>query len=179
MEIGSLFLILAVAILAGLYVVQPFRRMQRTPSRVRSNTEEHEISALLAERDRIIQALQELDFDYVLNKIPADDYPQQRVELLRRGAEVLRRLDSLLGASSGIALGGSAEERLEAAAAARRADAAVASGQLALQDNDEIEALIAARRKVRKKKSAGFCPNCGKPVLASDRFCASCGTPIQ
>ncbi len=179
MDMGSLLLVLAVAILVGLYVAQPLYRSARNDRRLHSSLEEHDLSALMAERDRIIQALQELDFDYVLNKIPAEEYPRQRVELLQRGAEILRRLDALQGRfTAGMTGGDSAEARLEAAVAARRADAAVATPAPAVQGDDEIEALIAARRKAHKEKSAGFCPRCGKPVLASDRFCASCGAPI-
>jgi predicted amidophosphoribosyltransferase len=38
--------------------------------------------------------------------------------------------------------------------------------------------MIAARRKEHKSKSAGFCPKCGKPVLADDKFCPSCGKAL-
>jgi predicted amidophosphoribosyltransferase len=45
--------------------------------------------------------------------------------------------------------------------------------------DDDIESLIAARRSERKEKSAGFCPNCGRPILSSDRFCPHCGKVIK
>ena len=32
----------------------------------------------MAERDRVINSLQELDFDFKLGKIPEEDYPVQR-----------------------------------------------------------------------------------------------------
>ncbi len=181
MEIGAFFLVLAVAIAVGLYVGQPF--FQR--GRRRIGYEAHEISALMAERDRIVNALQELDFDFNLDKIPAEDYPLQRAELLKKGAEILRQLDSLLpspiiGSPAGVlregAGGEGAADRIESAVAARRAD--LASARAAVREDDDIEALIAARRKARKEKSGGFCPRCGKPVLASDRFCPHCGKSI-
>ena len=44
--------------------------------------------------------------------------------------------------------------------------------------NDELEAMLAARRKEKQSKSAGFCPQCGKPILATDRFCPACGKAL-
>ena len=167
MELGAFFLVLAVGIIVALYVAQPF--LERRGRRL--TAEGHEISALMAERDRVVNALQELDFDFNLNKIPAEDYPVQRAELLKKGAEVLKKLDELAPSGND----SSAEDRVEKAVAARRADLASAT----VRDDDDVEALIAARRKTRKEKSGGFCPRCGKPVLASDRFCPHCGKSIN
>jgi len=166
-SIGSIFLIMAVAIGAALYVAQPFFERAR-----RMTSETHETSALLAERDRVVNALQELDFDFKLNKIPAEDYPAQRAALLQKGAAILKQLDALSLAEKTA----SAEERVEKAVAARRAG--LASAQAAPRDDDEIEALIASRRKARKEKPGGFCPRCGRPILAADRFCPSCGKSL-
>src|SRR5689334_3188954 len=91
MQIGSIFLILAVLILVAIYLYAPFTLREL---RLRSG-ESSEISALKAERDRVIDALRELDFDHTLGKIPPEDYPMQRAELLQKGADVLRRLDEL------------------------------------------------------------------------------------
>lgn len=169
MDLSAFFFVLAVLILVGIYLYAPFtRRTRRTPV----GQEEHDISSLMAERDRMINALQELDFDHKLGKIPQEDYPIQRAELLNKGAEILRKLDEL----QHTAASANAESRLEKAVAARRADAAVES-DTAISD-DEIESLLSVRRKQRKEKSAGFCPRCGQAVLISDRFCPSCGKSL-
>ena len=42
--------------------------MERRARRV--TEEEHELSSLMAERERVINSLQELDFDFKLGKIP-------------------------------------------------------------------------------------------------------------
>ena len=77
MELGSIFLILAVVIMVGIYLYMPFTARAR-----RLNTNESlEVSALKAERDRVINSLQELDFDFNLGKIPAGEYPDQRAVL--------------------------------------------------------------------------------------------------
>ncbi len=174
MDIGAIFLIVALTILVGLFVARPFIEHRRL--RVVS-AEEKELSSLMAERDRMINALQELDFDYTLGKIPAEDYPSQRAALLQHAADALRRLDEHTPQSS---FAEDAESRIEAVIASRRADAAVTHEQPAETVSDEdLESMLAARRSERKEKSGGFCPSCGKPVLRSDRFCPSCGGSIK
>jgi NADH pyrophosphatase NudC (nudix superfamily) len=169
MELGSLFLILAVLVGVGVYLYVPFTKRMR---RINAG-DTHEVSALQAERDRIINALQELDFDFKLGKIPAKDYPEQRANLLKKGADILRQLDELAPAASSAR---NAEARIEKAANAKRGDSSAKEAEL---DDDDLETMIAARRRGQKSKSAGFCPKCGKPVLVTDKFCPSCGKALQ
>ncbi|HSJ88278.1 MAG TPA: zinc-ribbon domain-containing protein [Anaerolineales bacterium] len=168
MQITALFFTLAILILVGIYLYAPF--MERRARRV--TEEEHELSTLLAERDRVINSLQELDFDYKLGKIPEEDYPSQRAGLLQKGADILRQIDTL--APQPVAVQ-DVDARIEQAIAARRADASVVRPELS---DDDVESMIAARHKSRKEKSSGFCPKCGKPVMVSDRFCPSCGKSL-
>lgn len=158
MELGSVFLILAVLVIVGIYLYIP---LTEHASQTDIN-ESHEVSALKAERDRVINSLQELDFDFKLGKVPAEDYPEQRANLLQKGADVLRQLDEIESTDSSLlveeVLGVSLESQIK---------------------DDEIEAMLTARRKEKKSKSAGFCPNCGKPVLATDHFCPSCGKALS
>lgn len=178
MDLGSLLVILALILLVGMVISRPFyQRGAHKPlieSASATRQAEHTRSALLAERDRVILALQDLEFDNTLGKIPPEDYPAQRAALLNAGADALRQLDEL-DATQGTL---SAEDRLEAAVAARRADKAIQTGQRrapAAQPEDEIDALVAARRKTRPEKAAGFCPKCGKPAVKGDKFCSRCG----
>jgi hypothetical protein len=168
MELGSIFLILAVVVLIGIFLYAPFTARSRR-TRV---SETLEVSALKAERDRMINSLQELDFDHNLGKIPKEDYPDQRAQLLQKGADILRRLDAL---TTSFTADSNVESRIEQAAAAVRADS---SSTVEPLDDDDLESMIASRRKEHKSKSAGFCPKCGKPVLVSDKFCPSCGKSL-
>lgn len=182
MDIGSIFLILGLFLLVALFIARPV--IEHHSSGV--TREEHETSALLAERDRILTALQELDFDFALGKIPEEDYPAQRSSLLTRGADVLRQLDALQSAVPPDDI----EARIEAAIAARQAETAkmpvnsAANGirrkpaAVASQD-DDLEALIASRRRERTGKAAGFCSQCGGPVQKSDRYCPKCGATLS
>jgi hypothetical protein len=201
MDLGAILLILAVAVLVGMYISRPFasRRASSEPL-IRPAREEVDIrrSSLLAERDRVLTALQDLEFDYTLGKIPAEDYPVQRAELFKAGAEALRELDEI----SGVAAAASAEARLEAVVAARRADAVVQGAPVAqgarstpASGEDDIEAMIAARRA--RPATAGAPAGARRPpasgeddieaMVAARRktrqekaggFCPKCGRPV-
>jgi len=192
--IGALFMVLAVAFLVGIYISQPFLRRSASAVKAKRQQDSDEIerqrSALLAERDRILASLQDLDFDHALGKVPDEDYPNQRLVFMEEGAEVLRQLDTLEPQPLSSV---SAVDRLEAAVAARRADgrvngnggtAALAAAGVATRRRpvsngaDDVEKLVEARRLNRPEKAAGFCPRCGKPVQKSDKFCSRCGEVI-
>ena len=168
MELTAIFFSLAVLILVGMYLYAPF--LERRSRRV--TEEEHELSALMAERDRVINSLQELDFDFKLGKIPEDDYPAQRAGLIQKGADILRKIDTLAPQAVSAQ---DTEARLERAIAARRADASTTAPEVS---DDDLESMISSRRKGRTTKSAGFCPKCGKPVMVTDRFCPACGKSL-
>jgi NADH pyrophosphatase NudC (nudix superfamily) len=171
MDIGSIFLLLGLFILVGLYISRPFLIHRATIV-----TKEDRIrSSLLAEKERLLNALQELDFDYTLGKIPAADYPEQREALLAETVQVMKQLDALLAEGNG----GSEVERIETALANRLQTKPRRAVVTDAPPDDELESLIATRRRERMEKAAGFCPQCGKPVQLSDRFCPKCGTPLQ
>ena len=154
MQLASVFLLLIVFLLVALYVALPFVRRVRGVRGV-----DQALSALLTERDRVLTALQELDFDNSLGKIPAEEYPSQRAVLVQRGAEILRHLDE----RPATAMKPAATSNILAPAAS----------------DDDFEDLIAKRRSKRNGKTGGFCPQCGKPVLLSDQFCPKCGHSLK
>lgn len=165
MDFGALLLLLGLLIAVALFVATPL--LGGRSSRIAR--EVPELSSLLAERDRVITALQELDFDFRLGKVPEEDYPTQRESLLEKGAEVLRRLDELTPPPI---------ERAARRGTKARIEDAVAAGGRTLLPDDKIESMLAARRAARRAKSAGFCPRCGKPVLTTDQFCPNCGKAL-
>ncbi len=113
MPIGSVLLVLALAILVALIVARPFWETQRA-----NWTEAEEPSALLAERERILEALLELDFDHQLGKVPEEIFASQRAYLVNKGAQVVKQLDAQVAEA----------------------------GRLPLDPNDDLERLIAARK---------------------------------
>ena len=191
MDYGSILLILALGVVVGLFIARPLFEPQQaeSASSLTSDQREHEFSYLLAERDRILNALQELDFDYALGKIPAMDYPEQRALLVSQGSAILRQLDEYQPQLS--AQG--AESSLEAAIADRRSNLSREAfkttpsnnGRIVIETigqvedpDDQLETLLANRRRVRLEKSAGFCPHCGSPIRVSDKFCPKCGEKL-
>lgn len=188
MDIGSIFLILALLILVALFISRPFFERPTLKTDAMTMQEEHDYSSLLAERDRILNALQELDFDHVLGKIPDEDYPPQRALLLQKGTEILKRLDEIQAPGTSES-GDELDTRIEEAIARRRADAARTDGNSAAQavavvappidPEDDIEMMLANRRRQQKEKLGGFCPQCGGPVRKSDRFCPKCGAGLD
>lgn len=162
MEPVAIFLLLIVLTFIVLFVTRPFFEKRR----VRAAESSHELSSLWAERERLLTALQELDFDQTLGKIPAEDYPAQRAALLQKGAEVLRQLDTLtpISARQTVVKGQHAES---------------ANNPTTPLSDDDLEDLLVERRNGRKDKTAGFCPKCGKPILQLDVFCPSCGITLK
>ena len=177
MDIAALFFTLAILVLVIFFLSGPL--VQR---RTRSlSTHDHELSGLLAERDQILDTLQELEFDAKLGKIPKDVYPMQRAQLVQHGADVLRQIDELTPTSTEADPTAPSDEQpvnleddpIEQALAQRRA-ARVGAYSI----DDRYEVLIAERRRNHTDKATGFCPKCGKPILQSDRFCAACGKAL-
>ncbi|GAB4580245.1 MAG: hypothetical protein Fur0022_29840 [Anaerolineales bacterium] len=180
MDLGSLFLLIALFILVAAFVIRPIIEHHA----VEVSEQEQALSTWLARQDRVLDALQELDFDYKLGKIPEADYPAQRTMLLQQGAEILKQLDALQPRRHQPA------DALEAAIAARRAQTTALAENGGVVPNgmppseghpsdDKIEMLLAERRRERKTKFSGFCSQCGNPLQASDKFCSKCGTKAQ
>ncbi len=160
MELGAVFLLLGVIVIIIAFVAQPFTTHWR--ARAQSS---HEISALLAERERALNALLELDADNSIGKIPADEYSSQRTRLVRKGADILRQLDEI--------------QKTQPAAVKEIIKPVVAETSLNVPSDEDLEDLISKRRTIRQQKTAGFCPNCGKPILQSDQYCPSCGQILK
>ena len=160
MELGAIFLLLGVLACIVLFVAQPFTQKWRVM--VQSS---REISALLAEREGALTALMELDFDNGIGKIPPEEYSAQRASLIQKGADILRQLDAIQAVKS------MPVEKVD--------EPADANQNAGLLSEEDLEDLIAKRRAKRQQKTAGFCPNCGKPILQSDKFCPSCGQLIS
>jgi zinc-ribbon domain len=176
MDIGSIFFILALLIPVILFVLRPI--IERSP--VQAIPAESNLSSLQAERDHIVASIKELDDDYGLGKIPAEEYPTQRQTLLNNGAVILRMIDDFQSSSSNQA----PESRLEATMLIHRQSS---EAELAPKKNgnavppvpdDDLEQKIASRRRLMQGKAGGFCPKCGHPIQATDRFCPHCGATV-
>lgn len=161
MDIGSIFLILTLAVVVVIFIARSFlepgvekQKLYAVPA---AQEKEHLWSELLAERDRLLSSIEELDADYDLGKITEEDYREQREALLKAGADVLRQIDLV---------------KLE------RTRTTQGREKPSPQD-DELEVLIAARKSKAAQSNTSFCPQCGNILKPDDIFCTKCGTKVR
>jgi NADH pyrophosphatase NudC (nudix superfamily) len=156
----AIVFMLLLAVGVGWWVSRPLMKKETPESNpVPDVGKEH--STLLAERERILKVLQELEFDHTLGKVPEEDYHQQHAEWITKGAVNLKALD---------------EWKTAHPQPVSEQDTNVVIEKL---EDQRMEAMVMARRKQRVEKSAGFCSHCGQPYQKSDRFCATCGARLE
>ncbi len=150
MEIGAILFSLAMLLLVVAYVLQPLSTLGRGGYRDTSR----ELSALLAEQDRVLDSIQEIDTDHSMGKVSEQDYQNQRSSLALEGANILRSIDELKrdGAPDEPAM------ELEAAVAELRGKSSARNSQKNTQES---------------------CPTCGEAIHHSDRFCSNCGEALK
>jgi hypothetical protein len=119
MALGSIFLLLALLLVVALFVARPL-----IAAEVYDETQlDEEASHWIAERERALDALAELDADWQLGKVPEEIYAPQRQQLVAAGAQALRKLDSMsvhLKETPSRKEGGVSDSQLEQLIAARR-----------------------------------------------------------
>ncbi|HLC33518.1 MAG TPA: zinc ribbon domain-containing protein [Anaerolineales bacterium] len=168
MDVAALLTALAVLILVVIFLAQPLLGQRAGAGRRAVG-----VSSWEAEVDRTVETLRELDFDHALGKIPEDEYPLRRQELVAQGADQLRRLDEARGTTGGAP--GGREQALEREITALRVPRA--------ERDAALEAEITSRRAQPApngaKRKTGFCPACGTRVQVGDKFCPSCGTALR
>ncbi len=162
------------------------------PWRMRSasapiSEEEHLLSELLARKEAIMDALAELEVDFRAGKMTREDYQAQKAALMEQGAAVLKALEDLekqmaerpaSATPRALDTGGEpvTEDQVEALLAARKRERR--SKAIADDESDEVEILLQARRQAQMTQYIGFCPSCGAALRAGQRFCPSCGQEI-
>ncbi len=202
MDIIVAFVSMALAIIIAAYIVQPLLVRSRA-----SDAADPERDRLIAERNRLYDAIRDLDMDVQTGKVLEQDYRALRERYTARGVEILKQLDALRnggpktgGPKTGRRAPGSADPVEAAIQARRKARAGAAPTEKPGQQvDDEIEAAIRARRAaspapaLRGRAKSGQpggnaaeaqssaqrkCPSCGHPADPADRFCAKCGTQL-
>jgi hypothetical protein len=90
-------LILGLAFLVGVvgFLAWPLLTGRQAAPDAPINPGAARLNELRAEREAILIAVRDLDFDHQMSKYAEDDYQTQRETLMRRGVEVLKQIDSL------------------------------------------------------------------------------------
>ena len=94
MTILALSLAAALAVLCVMWVARPFLREPQAADDTLAAPEERRV-ALLDERDRVLGALKQLEFDHRTGTVSDDDYRATVGALRRQAAEAIRALDAL------------------------------------------------------------------------------------
>jgi len=172
-----LAILIGVVLLAGVgfYVSRPLLQAKQL-----TRAGSADASSLEAQRESLYMQIKELDLDHATGKVNDEDYAHLRVELVAQAAEVLKLIDGVATTSADIPATAPAvaqNDDVEAMIAARRKTRSVPAAKPADAD---VEAAIAARRKTTTPvASPAACPKCGKPVSSDDAFCAKCGAALQ
>jgi hypothetical protein len=90
MPLSSLLLLLALLVLVALFVVRPLFDQDLAEDNMTPN----DLSPWIAERERVLDALAELDADWQMGKVPEELYSAQRQQLLAKGAVAIKKLES-------------------------------------------------------------------------------------
>ena len=152
------------------------------PSRRAAQSDDADALSLEAQRASLYTQIKELDLDHATGKVNDEDYTRLRADLVAQAAAVLKRIDGVaqqpVPATGQAAVPAAADhDDVEALIAARRKPRSTPA--LPAVDAD-VEAAIAARRKtVAPALGGSVCPQCGKPTNADDAFCAKCGAALQ
>jgi len=136
MPLGTYLLALALFLVLGLVIALPLFDRKRPAIKPMSRRE-----SLQHERQDIVRAIRELDFDHRTGKINDDDYKRVREEYVQRGATVLRELNTLEEVDI--------DEVIETKVAALR------------KTHDDVDAMHCPKCNAVISNTDKFCPQCG------------------
>ena len=88
-------LILALAFLVGVVAFLLWPLLKPGPTDEEGDTGLTRLQALHAEREAILIAVRDLDFDRQMDKVSEADYQAQRETLMQRGVDILKVIDAL------------------------------------------------------------------------------------
>ena len=152
MELGSFLIVLLIFILSGFYILRPIFAGSSIGGRAGSTKRD----ALVAERERLLNSIEELDLELELKKISDAEHARNRDILLSDAAKVLNELDELPRSKTG--------KRKKTASPDK---------------SDDLEKMIAERRKQIKGEKSIKCAHCGESVEQDAQFCSHCGGALQ
>ena len=171
MDFGAILFSLAMLLVVAAYVLQPLSASGRSGYRDTSR----ELSALQAERDRVLDSIQESDMDRSMGKVPEADYQRQRAALVLEGAEILKSIDELQrdGApdKSGMELEAAVAEHREKSSSPSMESEAAAAQKPGKGSSDDPQ--------LSDAEAQGNCPTCGEVIHPGDRFCSDCGQALE
>jgi hypothetical protein len=142
------------------------------------DTHQQELADWEARKESVLRAIKDLEFDYRVGKVSAEDFQAFSARLKEEAAQILRQIDALR-AESDLALSEALEAEIATLRKTQRAGTIKAASASASPDVLE-QALEAEIQRLRRRSSvvSASCPRCGHRVGSEDRFCAQCGAPL-
>lgn len=158
-------LVIAVVISAGAiyFAVAPLLQ----PGKATVVLDDDKLTALLARKDATLQAIKDLEFDYRVGKMGAEDFTRLDQRLRRQAIGLIQQIEKLAPASAAV------DDQLEAVIARMRQ---VPANAPAAPVAAPAPVVAGNRHSHKPAAPARFCTNCGQPLEAGHRFCANCGT---
>ncbi len=156
MNLGAIFVGLALLVLVIPFVVSPFRENNRHKLAPAASI----AASPASQREQVILALRDLDFDYQTEKIREDDYARIRAQLLAEAADFIQaeqREDALI------------EEKIRAHREAASPTQKCQECGRHLRSGDLFCTGCGSKTTVR-------CQSCGNLNRSDDNFCSKCGT---
>lgn len=147
MSTGSILFGAALLVIVVLFLARPFLL---APARERRLSRRQK---LVQQKEALLEQIRALDFDHETGKEPTESYQPQRDYLVREAAAVMQALDAF-SASTADEPRKDIDAKIEAAVARLRTRPAPAQ---------------------TTQPTGGYCPQCGRPADAGDKFCAGCG----
>ena len=170
-------------------VAYPILRPTEPPLLTAEDADQQEWAELVARRDDTLRAIKDLEFDYRLGKVSAEDFQVFLARLKAEAADILKQMDAWQ-AEKELALSDALEAEIAAERQARQPrmvpaaarggvgdDGASAREESVLEKGLEKE-IRQARRKGAVPLGARACPRCGYAVAPEDRFCGTCGAAL-
>lgn len=167
-----LFIIVAVAFTVAMTIlmVRPFSSSRDEQlSFELLDEEERKIEALVSRKVALVQALEDIEYDFKTNKISREDYERFKKSCERQAVGVMRKLEQLHG-------GDGFEEIIDREV--RRRLEADATDPAESTSGDDATASSPDSDEPPPEPPADRCPSCGTELDPDDRFCSQCGTSV-
>jgi hypothetical protein len=165
--IGSFALLVVVAYLIARPIFAPEARAPEAGE-----------SRALADKQRLLADIRELDMDFATGKLAEDDYQELRTDTLARAAEAARALDEARKAEPAAGHGpGAGSEESEGNGSGGGVPASDSRGSASdhAPSQDPIEREIAERKRSMRERG---CATCGAIREPEDRSCRGCGAGL-
>lgn len=159
MELSSILIGILLFAAVMYFIYLPFRQNQRTGTKTRKMETSPKV-----QRETVLTALRNLDFDFKTGKITEDDYVPLRTQLMEEAARYIE-LDS------------EEEDKLETLIQSRRA--ALQKSQGCGTCGAPLEAGQRFCANCGSAVQQENCPSCGRKIRSGDQFCSSCGTKLE